>query len=208
MQRDKFIQAIESYLPAGAANLVADWVFSHPVKINITNGRKSKLGDFRSNGKGQINAVSVNGDMSPYSFLITLIHEFAHAEVYTTFGRNVQSHGQEWKKTYQKLMLPFLNTNIFPDPLLHVLVKHMRNPKASSHADLHLVRALNQMEQSPNVEGIYLEELPQGAVFMLNGNTFIKGEKRRTRFMCTTLKGNKRYTVSALAEVELVDKSK
>ena len=202
MKKEEFTKQINPFIPLGASELVVLWLIKHPIKLIIKNDRKTKLGDFRAHpSTNKINQITINGGMNPYAFLITLVHEFAHAEVHEKYGRKVQAHGAEWKKTYQLLMLPYMESHIFPDPLHSVLLKHLRNPKASSHGDLNLVRTLALFDTQQKQEVIYLEDLPENSEFELNGKIFIKGEKRRTRFMCVEKGSNKKYTVSALAEI-------
>lgn len=205
MNKADFINSIKTYIPNGSEELVAQWLIEHPTKLIIKNDRKTKLGDFRSAGsKSGINQITINGGLNPFSFLITLIHEFAHAEVFEQYGRRAQAHGKEWKNAYRDLMQKYFELSLFPEPLYSVLKKHMKNPKASSHADQHLVRALAQYDPEEKSKGIFLEELTEGAVFEVNGRKFIKGEKRRTRYMCFEYNGKRRYTVNALTEVKEV----
>jgi hypothetical protein len=204
MERAEFIRVISPFVPLGTAEYIMDWVEKNPINLNIKNNRKTKLGDFRSpRHNGEAPRISVNGGISRFEFLITLIHEFAHYEVFKKYGRNAQAHGVEWKTAYQELMFPYIERNTFPEPLHSVFIKHMMNPKASSHGDLNLVKAL-AMYDLIGKKGSYLEDLPMGARFELNGKIFEKGQKRRTRFMCTEIASKKKYTVSALAEVNKV----
>ncbi len=202
MKREEFIKIISPFVPEETADSIFDWVQKNPVNLNIKNNRKTKLGDFRAaRNSMEPHRISVNGGINKYEFLITLIHEFAHLEVYNKHGRRAQAHGIEWKTAYQELMFPYVEKNIFPEPLHSVFVKHMINPKASSHGDLNMVRALAQYDKADISKGLYLEALELGAHFELNGKIFVKGEKRRTRFMCTEVASKRKFTVSALAEV-------
>jgi predicted SprT family Zn-dependent metalloprotease len=38
--------------------------------------------------------------------LITLIHEISHLVAFEKFGRNIKPHGNEWKYSFQRLMIP------------------------------------------------------------------------------------------------------
>ena len=79
--------------------------------VKVKNERKTRHGDYKQlpNGKHEI---TVNSNLNSYRFLVTLIHEIAHFEAYKTFGRSIKPHGKEWKYTFQRLMLPFLNPTI------------------------------------------------------------------------------------------------
>ena len=202
MNRKEFISVIESYLPENTADVVANWIFKKPVQLKVVNDRKTKLGDFRVNrSSGKSHIITINGGLNKYEFLITLIHEFAHLDVYQKYGRKVQPHGKEWKDIYRDLMIEYFELDVFPRDLEIVLLKHMRNPKASSHGDLSLVRALASYNNKAEDNSVYLEDLSEGDSFFINGKILIKGKKRRTRYMCSELNGKKKYTVSALAKV-------
>jgi len=187
VNRKEFISVIESYLPENTAGAVANWIFNKPVQLKVVNDRKTKLGDFRVNNNGKSHIITINGGLNKYEFLITLIHEFAHLEVYQEYGRRVQPHGEEWKDIYRGLMIEYFELDVFPRDLEIVLLKHMRNPKASSHGDLNLVRALAIYDNKTKDDSVYLEDLSKGDSFFINGKILVKGNKRRTRYMCSGL---------------------
>ncbi len=170
--------------------------------VLVKKERKTRHGDYRKlpNGKHQI---TVNGNLNEYRFLITLIHEIAHFEAYKAFGRAIKPHGIEWKRTFQHLMLPFLNPNIFPSKILPLLANHFKNPKASSDTDVALALALKQFDE-PN-DKTYVFEVPIGSTFQLyNGRLFKKGGKRTKRFECVEINSGKVYLFNPNAEVELM----
>jgi hypothetical protein len=171
--------------------------------VKIKSERKTRHGDYRQlpNNRHQI---TVNSNLNPYRFLITLIHEIAHFETYNKYGRFIKPHGKEWKYTFQHLMLPFLRPDIFPMDLLPLLAKHFKNPKASSDTDLQLALALKQFSEPNNKTYVY--EVSLGQAFKLyNGKVFKKGNKRRTRFECLEIKTGKLYLFNPNAEVELLE---
>lgn len=171
--------------------------------IKVKQERKTKHGDYRqlSNDKHQI---TVNANLNPYRFLITLIHEIAHFEAYTKFGRFIKPHGKEWKLTFQHLMLPFLRPEVFPLELLPLLAKHFKNPKASSDTDTQLALALKQFDEGE--DKTYVSEVPLGKSFKLyNGRVFTKGSTRRKRIECVEVKTGKLYLFNPNAEVEILD---
>ena len=110
----------------------------------------------------------------------------------------------EWKHTFQRLMLPFLNPSIFPSELLPLLAKHFKNPKASSDTDVPLAYALKQFDE-PN-DKTFIFELPLHQKFKIyNGRVFRKGHKRRTRYECIEIKSGKIYLFNANVEVDLIE---
>jgi predicted SprT family Zn-dependent metalloprotease len=44
---------------------------------------------------------------------MTLIHEI-HLVAFEKYGRNIKPHGQEWKHTFQQLMVPYIDQKIIP----------------------------------------------------------------------------------------------
>ena len=170
--------------------------------VKIKNERKTRHGDYMrlANGKHQI---TINSNLNKHRFLITLIHEIAHFEAYKSYGRFIKPHGIEWKRTFQHLMLPFLNPEIFPIQLLPLLAKHFKNPKASSDTDVKLALALKQFDE-PN-DKTYIFEVPKGSNFKLyNGKIFEMGKKRVKRYECIEIKSGKLYLFNPNAEVELL----
>jgi len=194
---------LQNYIPEQALPLVLELLKHDHLVIKIKNERKTRHGDYRklSNNKHQI---TINANLNHYRFLITLIHEIAHFEAYQNHGRYIKPHGKEWKRTFQHLMLPFLNPIIFPEPLLPMLAKHFKNPKATSDSDATLALALKQFD-APNNK-TYVFEVPLGSRFKLyNGKVFQKGNKRTKRFECVEVKTGRLYLFNPNAEVELLN---
>lgn len=197
-------QSLEQYIPQQSIHQVLELLDHDNLVVKIKNERKTRHGDYRKlpNGRHQI---TINSNLNNYRFLITLLHEIAHFEVYKKFGRNIKPHGKEWKRTFQHIMLPFLNPNIFPNTILPLLATHFRNPKASSDTDTQLSLALKQFDETNNLN--YVFEVPLGQIFKLyNGKVFKKGIKRVKRFECIEIKTGKTYLFNPNAEVELLDK--
>lgn len=128
---------ISHYIPEASVTKVLQLLEHDNLTVLVKKERKTRHGDYRKlpNGKHQI---TVNGSLNKYRFLITLIHEIAHLEAYKNFGKFIKPHGKEWKTTFQYLMLPFLNPDVFPSEILPILAKHFKNPKASSDTDVKL----------------------------------------------------------------------
>lgn len=207
MTKEEYRKKLEPFVPPNTSDIIADWVFKRRINLKITKGRKTKLGDYKISLKPHsIPSISVNGDQNKFSFLITLLHEFAHAQAFEKYGSKHKPHGEEWKDEYRALMIPYFEREIFPEPLRYILLLHFKNPKASSNADLKLVKALSEFDTPQQTHLLRLEELEEGDVFIISNKKLIKGEKRRTRYMCYEAGNPKRkYTVSALAEVILAD---
>lgn len=196
-------QILEDYIPKNSLPEVLKLLEHDSLVVKVKKERKTRHGDYKRlpNGNHQI---TVNANLNPYRFLITLIHEIAHFEAYSSYGKFIKPHGQEWKRTFQRLMLRFLNPEIFPTEILPLLARHFKNPKASSDTDVDLARVLKQYDE-PN-DKTYIFEVPIGGVFKLyNGKVFKKGKKRVKRFECMELKTGKLYLFNPNAEVELLE---
>ena len=190
------------FIPNNAQALVKDLLAAEHLSIKVKNERKTRHGDYRQlpNGTHQI---TVNSNLNPYRFLITLIHEIAHFEAYKSFGRSIKPHGKEWKHTFQHLMLPFIRPEIFPTEVLPLLAKHFKNPKASSDSDARLSLALKRYNLVN--DHTYVFEVPLDKTFKLyNGRVFKRGVQRRKRFECVEVKTGKLYLFNPNAEVELI----
>jgi SprT protein len=191
------------FILAEARPMIKAIISNDNLVVKVKNERKTKHGDYRQlpNGKHQI---TINSNLNPYRFLITLIHEIAHFEAYNKYGRFIKPHGKEWKHTFQHLMLPFLRPEIFPLELLPLLAKHFKNPKASSDTDTQLALALKQFNEADDKS--YVFEVSLGQAFKLyNGRVFKRGHKRRKRIECVEVKTGKLYLFNPNAEVELLE---
>jgi hypothetical protein len=190
------------YIPEHAVKPVFELIVANQVHLKIVNERQTRHGDYRRalNGKHEI---TVNASLNRYKFLITLIHEIAHLVAFEKFGRNIKPHGEEWKITFQRLMVPFIRPEIFPQHLLPLLARHFRNPSASSDTDTTLSLALKQFDQPTDKN--YVFEIPYGSVFRIsNGKIFKKIAVRIKRFECMEISTGKTYLFNPNAEVELL----
>ena len=195
------MDALKAFLPALSLQKINHWINELDVKIKITPPRKTKLGDFR--GIKDSLYISINNDLNPYSFLITLTHELAHAFVYLKYKRGVAPHGSQWQETFKSMMLNFLNPTIFPDDILKVLSVYLKKPKASTLTDINLVAILNKYDC---VKVLTVSDIDESSIFSLpNGKIFKKGMKLRKRYRCVECRTNKLYLFHPFAEVILIE---
>ena len=196
---------LRPYLPAQSLDYCAGLWHRHPFQFKVTRKRKTKLGDYRYHRLYKTHTITVNGDLNVYHFLVTYIHEVAHLLVRIQYGDRVLPHGPQWKRAFQHLMAPVLNDKVFPPDILAPLQKHMANPRATSYADPKLTSAL-QRYHAERENLIFLSDIPIGGCFEIDGRRFEKLKNNRTRAVCKDLKNGKRYLVSKMAEVNLLDK--
>lgn len=194
--------ALSEYLPAGTIDAVLDYLKRYGVHLTITRARRSVLGDYRHRYQHQPHRISVNGDLNPYAFLVTLLHELAHLLTYERFGNRVQAHGQKWKACFGELLQYFLDARHFPEPIHQELLRTIRNPAASSCAEVGLIRVLRQYDPPGTVQSVLIEELHEHAAFETKEGRRFRLERRiRKRFLCTEQQTGKQYLFSPVYEV-------
>ncbi len=197
-------KVLVKYLPEIFVPYISELLVLHKVKFKIVAPRATKLGDFRVGSAMQMPQITINGNLNPYAFLITTIHEFAHFKTYEKFGNRVPPHGVEWKFEFKKLLEPVIGAGHLPEEISTALERSLHNLKASSCSDIHLSRQLAKFDVHDEAVTL-LENLPKGQQFLLQGKVFCKGELRRKRFLCTEIKTNKNYLVSAIAKVTTIE---
>jgi len=202
--KEKFTAIIIKYVPESAMAYCVELWDRYRFSFKVSRERKSKLGDYRFHKQKKVHVITVNGSLNPYGFLITYIHEVAHLVHFELSGINQPPHGKIWKRIFRELMIPTLIPEIFPEDLLLHLKKHMRNPKASSCSDPQLARIIKKYDGERPLHEQFLEEIDPGEMFRLNGNTYEKMEKRRTRSLCRDIKNGKRYLISEMAMVKKI----
>lgn len=202
LQYQRNCEILAKYLPELAVPLMARWIVEYDFKLRIRPERSTRLGDYTPPVNRENHLITVNHNLNKYAFLITLVHEVAHLVTFNEYRNRVQPHGVEWKRNFQKLMQPFLSTDIFPLEVFAALRAYMQNPAASSCTDDRLLRTLKLHDDENGT--VFLERIPPGSEFLFQGNrVFVKGERLRKRFKCRELATGQVYLFNPLVEVEL-----
>jgi SprT protein len=198
---------LAKFLPEPSVHTIALWIRQYNFDLKITEGRSTKLGDYRSPFKGKRHKITVNHNLNKYAFLITLVHEVAHLTAFEKYSHQIKPHGEEWKQEYKRLMIPFLQESILPADVQHALKSYLINPAASSCADENLLRTLKKYDkQSESI--VHVEDLPIKTIFKIAPNRYFeKGEKLRKRYKCIELSTKRVYLFSPVAEVTPVQKT-
>ena len=171
--------------------------------IKVSRSRKSKYGDYHFT-KGRRHVITVNKDLNRYAFVLTLLHETAHMTAFVRNGFRIQAHGKEWKSEYRELLNIAIKLKAFPDNLTPFILGMINDPKATTHGNYELAKALKQYDD--NGENImFLEEIAgkHDRFIAGNGKTYKILGKVRTRFKCEEMQTRRVYSFSALAEVEV-----
>jgi hypothetical protein len=191
------LKDIYTFIPLAAHSKIQEYVENNNFSVKITRQRATKHGDFRKLTNGEF-LITINENLNPHQFLLTLVHEIAHYITYKRFGI-VKPHGIEWKNTFKELMLPFVNPETYPNTILPYLAKYLLNAKASTDSDVNLSLALKQ--ERLHSDKNYIFELEIGRKFQLKKRTFAILEKKRTRYICIDLTSQKKYLINQNAEV-------
>ncbi len=192
-------KALKSYLPRDTDQLITRWLNQLNIELKVTGPRQSKLGDFRAGLGTKQSRMTINGDLKPLQFLLTLTHEIAHARVWQRYARRVAPHGAQWQKMFGALLIELTQIESLPQTFRAAIYRHALSPTSSTGRDPELMRVLRALE--PDGE-IWLDELPLGAFFEFRGQRFKKLKANRTRCKCLHLKNGQQYTIAKTAPVK------
>jgi hypothetical protein len=196
---EQYRQVLKKYLPDGTEDTIIGWLQDYRIHLHVSKSRVTKLGDFRPRPDDQFQRITVNYNLNPYEFLVTLVHEIAHVAVWRQYRNKVRPHGREWKKAYSIMLGTFLDRGLFPGAVEKALARHAEKPGASSGSDLALARVMKQFDSTPVTT---LEELPAQALFRIhNGKRFRKMEISRKRYRCLCLDNRRIYLVHPMTAV-------
>jgi hypothetical protein len=198
-----------TYLPAGAVAYCEALQRQYPFRFRLSRPRKTRFGDFRAL-PDRTTHITVNADLNPYAFLLTLVHEIAHCAVYQTYRRPGKPHGRTWQRTFQRLMTPLLTEAIFPPDVLAPLQTYLRRPAATTSGYPALRLALDRYDlpkrpdlagdsggNVPSPSGTTLRQLPESQPFQFRGKAYIRGTLRRTRVVCKEIQSGRSYAILA-----------
>jgi len=195
------LRLLNERLPAGSDLLVLEWLERIQINILITRPRNSKLGDFRPPHKNRPPRISINSDLHPVEFLITLAHELAHAVNWNKHGRSAKPHGIEWKYEFRGLLLQILESGLLETKFEEAIKACYFKRESLASSTCRNLRRLFDID-NPASDNVRLEDIPVGSVFLTKSRKYlIKGEKIRTRYKCREVKSRRIYTVHPMAEI-------
>lgn len=201
--QEHLTKQLAHFLPSEAIDIVVRWILDHKILVTITRKRSTILGDYRRPYQGKGHRISINGDLNPYAFLVTMVHEVAHLTTWEKYQHRVSSHGNEWKNEFKRLMDEFTGRRIVPEDVRTALKKYFINPSATHCDDPSLMKVLNKYNKQPV---FHLEDLEENGLFLWNGErVFRKGEKLRKRYKCYELRTKRIYLFSPVAEVKKLE---
>ena len=199
MIKQKPLNDLKENIDAQVYPIINKWIKRFDVTVKIKKNRVTKLGDYSYPNENHGHVITINEGLNHYSFLVTLVHEFAHLLTWVKHRNKVSPHGTEWKQEFKEMMQPIMELNYFPKSITSALNKYLKNAKASSFSDLKLSKELRKFDLS---RGTIVEDIPLNASFKINsGRIFIKGEKVRTRYKCIEASTKKTYLFNPIAEI-------
>lgn len=206
MKRNYSIQKLADYLPNGSYELVVQWFEKFPVHLQITKPRSRILGNYRNPVPPEVvHLITINRDLNPYSFLVTLLHELAHMVTYIQYQHRVKSHGVEWKANFSNILKDYIGKSILPTDIELALVQSIDDIKASTCGNEVLYKALAKYDDN-NLGLIHANEMIVGDRFVTKNNLVFKILSfKRTRLLCLNLMDNKQYLVPGIMLVKRID---
>lgn len=204
-KQEKQFSFLEQFLPYGAYEQVAPFFRTHAIHLTLTNERRTVLGDYRHPVPGApYHRISVNANLNPYSFLITLLHELAHLFTYQHFQNKVAPHGNEWKTQFRHILIPFMGKRFFPADVEKALYAYLHNPTASTCTDAELYKALYRYDEQRSGYRL-VDDVPVNRYFRTDdGELYQKLEKIRTRTRCLHVATKKMYLFQGIMEVKML----
>ncbi|MDY0015980.1 MAG: SprT-like domain-containing protein [Bacteroidales bacterium] len=201
-QKNENIETLlADYLPLAALTEVCEMISSHGVHIKITKSRKRIHGSYYRPIKNYSHRITINHDLNPYAFLITLLHEFAH--LYAWEYNRCLKHGKPWKQHFSNLLMKFINDHVFPDDIQAALLSHLNHITSSDFLDIPLSRTLQAYDKESILKNgeVLLSDIPMQTIFMYNQRKFVKQKLLRKYYLCKELNTNKMYKYHPLAKV-------
>lgn len=207
MAKEVELGVLAEFIPKEAVAPIIDYLHLHSIHLKIRRERKTKYGDYTPAHRGQPHTITVNGNLNPYHFLVTLLHEIAHLETHVQYGWRVLPHGKEWKLAFGNILHRFGPLGVFPNDLWQALARYAQNPAASSCRDVDLYHALRRYDApragaSTTKNGVLVCDLmPKDTFRTEKGERYRVIEKKRTRVLCEHTSTLVKYFFPAFYEV-------
>ncbi len=191
------LAAMRPHLPESAAASISSLLAQMPILVRVVRRRRTKHGDHVQPAGRHYSVITVNHSGNPYLFLITLLHEIAHARMAHERSGRARPHGREWKSVFGAYLIA--HARCFPPDLQPMVLRHARRPLYSTDADPELSLALRRHDTFDR--RLMLSELREGQHFWLGGGrAMVKGPLMRKYYRCTNERGTV-FRVAAAARV-------
>ncbi len=171
----------------------------HRAVLRITRARSSKIGDYRPPRNRLPHRISVNHNLNPHEFLLTLIHELAHMECWLRYGKHAKPHGSEWNMIFKKLLNEFDKPGLFPENIRQAIAQFSQHGLSFQQGNEALKRALRSFDSISDLPTV--EEIDNSEIFTYHNRRYRKIHKVRKRIKCMCLNDNKLYTFGPFTRV-------
>lgn len=187
------------YLPDYSIYYVDSLVKKFNVHFKVVAPRSTKLGDCRfPRKKKEKIIITLNQDLNPFQFLVTSLHELAHALTFIEFKHKVRPHGKEWKLNFSNILMDLINQQVIPDKEREILLSIAKSPKSTSFGNVEL----QQFVKEGNT--IFLRDIADGSIFNFKNRDFRKIKLLRSYVLCSCTSSHRQYKIHGLAEISPV----
>ena len=196
-------------LPEGVSGYVSELCQRYPTAVRLVPRRATKLGDHRPPTSAvPWHRITLNDDLNPQAFCVTLLHEFAHVAAHVEHAgrwRRLRPHGREWQQQFAALLRPVIENRLLPEDVVEAWNRAAARPRAATCSDRQLLLVLSRYDAG----GEHLcrvEDLRPGMLFETeSGRRFVLGARLRSRYRCLEATTGAEYRVHGLARVAWVD---
>jgi hypothetical protein len=197
----RYRKILLDHLMEGSLDQVIEWLERYHVSLTITRKRNTKMGDYRPPVRRNAHRISINGDLHPMAFLVTLIHELAHLVIWEEYQRKVKPHGEEWKNQFRQMLSEIYSLGVFSPDFEDIIQNFIKGKLSYRSFNQQFDKRIHENDHSNTM--LLLSEIPFNSSFSIhNGRTFVKMEKLRTRYRCREVKTGRLYLISGLAKVQ------
>lgn len=199
-------EILQRHLPQAAVAPFLDYWERNKLNLHICRERTSKLGDYLlPTPQHPQHAISVNGTLNRYHFLLVLLHEMGHLDTFVRYGRSVQPHGHEWQEAFARLIREYLDYGCFPDEVAALLNRYAAKIPLNRTLKEQIDDLLAHYDRNYNPDdSLKLDNLLPGDRFVLkNGKerVFEVVEHRRSRWVCRVIPDGGLFLVPGGAKV-------
>jgi hypothetical protein len=201
-----FEEMLVDFLPPKALAEACRLLRDVDVFVKIVPPRKTIQGSYRLPTAHRRHFITINNNLNPYTFLITLLHEIAHAQAWTKYKS--KNHQKEWKNCFRQLLNHFIQLDVFPNDVQIALERHIEKITYSDVVDINLTKTLRKYDENSVISDsklVALYEISENTVFSHNGVVFQKKESLRKYIKCKKLINNRMYRCHPLMMVSVVE---
>ena len=195
-------------LPNGVRGYISELCQRYPTEVRTVPRRATKLGDHRPPTPAvPWHRITLNDDLNPQAFCVTLLHEFAHLATHVEHaGRRcrLRPHGREWQQQFAAILRPVIENRLLPEDVVVALDRATARPRAATCSDRQLLLVLSRYDAGGE-RLCRVEELSPGMLFETeSGRRFVLGTRLRSRYRCLEVTTGAEYRVHGLARVARV----